>query len=196
MAGVQNIEPLHKEQKVAKNILLGVTGSIASFKACDLIGLLRKKGFSVRCAMSRDAKWFVTPLTLETLSGKKVAIDMFSLPENKDPYHISLADEADLILIAPATADMIGKIANGLADDILACTLFASRVPVIFAPAMNDNMFNHPIIQENIKQLKDKGFHFVGPVEGHLACGREGIGHLAPLEEIVEAVEKLLGNSE
>ncbi|MFC1480016.1 flavoprotein [Candidatus Omnitrophota bacterium] len=177
---------------MGKNILLGVTGSIASFKACDLIGLLRKKGHSVRCAMSADAKWFVTPLSLEVLTGKKVIDDMFRLPENRDPVHTSLAEEADLILIAPATADMIGKVAAGICDDILSCTICASDCPVVFAPAMNDKMFNNAIVQEKIEYLKEKGYHFIDPVKGHLACGREGIGHLAPLEKIVEEAEKIL----
>jgi len=175
-----------------KNILLGVTGSIASFKACDLIGLLRRKGHSVRCVMSRYAKHFVTPLTLETLSGKKVIEDMFDLPETRDPAHISLAEEADIILVAAATADVIGKVASGICDDILTCVVCASDRPVLFAPAMNDRMFNNAIVQENIKYLKDKGYHFIGPVVGHLACGKDGIGRLAPLEEIVREAEKIL----
>ncbi|MGB2601022.1 MAG: flavoprotein [Candidatus Omnitrophota bacterium] len=175
-----------------KNILLGVTGSIASFKACDLVGLFRKKGYSVRCVMSPDAKWFVTPLTLETLTGQKVVTDMFCLPEERDPVHISLAEEPDLILIAPATADIIGKIAAGIADDILTCTVCASDRPVVFAPAMNDKMYNNPIVQEKIKYLRKHGYYFVDPVKGHLACGRDGIGHLAPLEAIVEEAEKVL----
>ncbi|MEA3489612.1 MAG: flavoprotein [Candidatus Omnitrophota bacterium] len=177
---------------MGKTILLGVTGSIASFKSCDLIGLLRKKGYTVRCVMSADAKWFVTPLTLETLTGQKVADDMFRLPDNRDPAHVSLADEAELILIAPATADIIGKLASGICDDILTCTVCASGCPVILAPAMNDKMFNNPIIQDKIEYLKEKGYHFIGPVVGHLACGREGIGHLAPLEEIVRETERIL----
>ena len=177
---------------MGKKVLLGVTGSIASFKACDLVGLLRKKGHSVRCVMTPDAKWFVTPLTLETLTGQKVVTDMFALPEKRDPVHISLAEEADLILIAPATADVIGKIASGIADDILTCTVCASDRPVMFAPAMNDKMYNNPIVQEKIEYLRKHGYHFVGPVKGHLACGREGIGHLAPLEAIVEEAEKVL----
>jgi len=175
-----------------KNVLLGVTGSIASYKACERIRLLQKKGYSVRGAMSRDAKWFVTPLTLETLTGKKVASKMFQLPETRDPAHISLADEADLILIAPATADIIGKIAAGICDDILTCTVCASDCPVVFAPAMNDRMYNNAIVQDKIKYLKEKQYHFIDPVKGHLACGREGVGHLAPLEKIVEEVEKIL----
>ena len=177
---------------MGKNILLGVTGSIASYKACDLISLLRKKGHSVRCVMSRDAKWFVTPLTLETLTGKKVVEDMFRLPEVREPVHISLADEADLILIAPATADIIGKIASGIADDMLACTVCASDCPVVFAPAMNDRMYKNPVVQDKIQYLREKGYHFIDPVEGHLACDREGMGHLAPLEKIIEEAEKVL----
>ena len=175
-----------------KNIILGITGSIASFKACDLIGLFRKKGYSVRCVMSRYAEHFVTPLTLETLSGKKVIKDMFDLPEERNPAHISLAEEAGVILIVAATADIIGKVASGICDDILTCTVCATDKPVVFAPAMNDKMFNNPIVQEKIKYLKDKGYHFVDPVVGHLACGRDGMGHLAPLETIVENVEKVL----
>jgi phosphopantothenoylcysteine decarboxylase/phosphopantothenate--cysteine ligase len=175
-----------------KNILLGVTGSIASYKACDLIGLLRKRGFSVRCAMSKDAKWFVTPLSLEVLTEKEVARKMFPPRERRDPQHISLAEEADLILIAPATADIIGKIASGVCDDILTCTVFASDCPVVLAPAMNDKMYNNPIVQDKIAYLREKGYKFVDPVVGHLACGREGIGHLAPLETIIKEVESIL----
>lgn len=177
---------------MGKNILLGVTGSIASFKACDLIGLLRKAGYSVRCVMSRDAKWFVTPLTLEALTGKKVADDMFRTPGTRTPEHISLAEEADLILVAPATADVIGKVASGICDDILTCTICASDRPVMFAPAMNDKMFANPIVQDKIEYLRGKGYFFIDPVMGRLACDREGMGHLAPLEKIVEAAQKIL----
>lgn len=181
-----------KASKKKKTVLLGVTGSIASYKACDLINLLRKKGFSVKCAMSRDAKWFVTPLTLETLTGEKVAEDMFRAPEERNPVHISLSEEADLILVAPATADIIGRVASGICDDILTCAICSSDCPVIFAPAMNDKMFTNPIIQEKIVYLREKGYHFVDPVKGRLACGREGIGHLAPLDKIIARVEKLI----
>lgn len=180
---------------MGKNILLGVTGSIASFKVCDLIGLLKKKGHSVRCAMTPSAEHFVTPLTLETLTGKSVAKDMFALPKGRSPEHISLADEADIILVAPATADIIAKVASGICDDILTCTICAASSPVIFAPAMNDKMFTNPILQEKIEYLKEKGYHFIDPVEGHLACDREGMGHLAPLEEIVKEVENILATT-
>lgn len=175
-----------------KTIVLGITASIAAYKACDLISLFKKKDYRVKCVMTPDAKWFVTPLTLETLTGEKVARKMFALPEERDPVHISLAEEADIILVAPATADCISKVASGICDDILTCTIAASTKPVAFAPAMNDNMYNNEIIQEKIQYLKDKGYHFIDPVEGHLACGRVGIGHLAPLEVIAEETEKLL----
>jgi len=176
-----------------KTVLLGVTGSIASYKACDIINMLRKKGLSVRCVMSSNAKWFITAMTLETLSGEKVVEDMFLLPETRDPVHISLSEEADLILVAPATADIIGKVASGICDDILTCSICAASCPVVFAPAMNDKMITNAIVQENIEYLRKKGYHFIDPIEGHLACGREGLGHLAPLEEIIKQVEKLLG---
>jgi len=177
---------------MGKNILLGITGSIAAYKACDLIGILRKKGYSVRCALSRDARWFVTPLTLEVLTEKKVASRMFRRPREVDPAHISLAEEADLILVAPATADVISKVASGICDDILTCTIAAADSPVIFCPAMNDKMYANPIIQEKISYLREKGYGFVDPVEGHLACGGTGMGHLAPLEAITEKVEEIL----
>ncbi|MFA6636611.1 MAG: flavoprotein [Candidatus Omnitrophota bacterium] len=175
-----------------KKIVLGITASIAAFKACEIIGMLRKRGHSVKCVMSPHAKWFVTATTLETLSGERAVTDMFKRPDKFDPVHISLADEADLILIAPATADIIGKIASGICDDILSCTVAAAACPVVLAPAMNDRMFNNPVIRDKMEYLRDKGYFFVDPVEGHLACGREGVGHLAPSETIVEETEKIL----
>ncbi len=178
-----------------KNILLGVTGSIAAYKACELISLLKKKGMSVRCVLSRDAGKFVTPLTMETLTGKKVGSDMFELPEERNPEHISLADEADVILVAPATADIIGKIASGICDDLLSCTVCAASSPVILAPAMNDRMYNNPIVQDKITYLKSKGYHFVDPIKGNLACGREGMGHLASLEDIIKKTEEVLSGA-
>lgn len=175
-----------------KKILLGITGSIAAYKACEAISLFRKKGFSVKCAMTPNAAHFVTPLVLETLTGEKVADSMFRLPDNREPFHISLAEWADIVVIAPATADIIGKVAAGIWDDILACTICATTSPVLFAPAMNDKMYANPIVQDKIAYLKSKGYLFVGPVEGHLACGRTGIGHLAPVEDIVKETEKVL----
>ena len=177
---------------MGKTVLLGVTGSIASYKACALVGLFRKKGYKVRCVMSPCARHFVTRTALEVLSGQKVIDDMFCLPENRAPGHISLAEEADIVLIAPATADVIGKIAAGICDDILTCTVCSTDRPVLLAPAMNDKMYLNVIVQDKIEYLKEKGYFFVGPVKGHLACGREGIGHLAPLEKIVEQAENIL----
>ncbi|MFH1395487.1 MAG: flavoprotein [Candidatus Omnitrophota bacterium] len=175
-----------------KNILLGITASIAAYKACELIGRFRKKGYQVKCVMTAQAKNFITPLTLETLSGEKAEWDMFSLPEKRDPLHISLADKADVVLVAPATADIIAKIAAGICDDLLTCSICASRSPVIFAPAMNDRMFTNKILQEKIQYLKEKGYHFIDPIKGRLACGCEGIGHLAEIETIVKETENIL----
>jgi len=179
-------------KKENKKILLGVTGSIASYKACEIISILKEKGYKVTCAMTKDAMNFITPLTLETLSGEKTATDMFELPEGRNPQHTSLGEGASLILIAPATANIIGKIASGICNDIVTCSVFASNCPVLFAPAMNDLMFSNPIVKDNISYLKDKGYHFINPVKGNLACGREGIGHIAPAEEIVKKAVKLL----
>ena len=175
-----------------KNILIGVSASIAAYKACELVSLFKKEDFSVKCMMTKGAKEFITPLTLETLTENKVSSVMFSLPENRSPEHISLATNADIILIAPATADIISKVAGGICDDIITCTICASTKPVVFAPAMNNSMYNNPIIQEKIQYLKDKNYYFIDPIEGNLACGSKGIGHLAPVSNIVEKVKKIL----
>lgn len=181
---------------MGKKIVLGITASIAAFKSCEIIGVLRKKGYSVKCVMTSDAKKFITKTTLETLSGETVVSNMFKRPEKMTPSHISLADEADIILIAPATADIIGKIASGICDDILSCTVAASSCPVVFAPAMNDRMFSNPIVQDKIQYLRDKKYYFIDPVEGHLACDREGLGHLAPVKRIVEETENILQSAQ
>jgi phosphopantothenoylcysteine decarboxylase/phosphopantothenate--cysteine ligase len=176
-----------------KNIIVGVTASIAAYKACELVRILMKKGFSIRCVMTEGAKKFVTPLTFEALSGNKVASEMFPAERATSAEHVSLADEADVMLVAPATADFIAKAAAGISDDILLCTLVAFRKPVVIAPAMNDGMFMNPIIREKIDYLRKKGYHFVDPVPGDLVCGREGMGHLAPVDKIVEKVLEVSG---
>ena len=173
-----------------KTILLGITGSIAAYKTCDLIGALKKKGHDVICALTKEAEEFITPLTLETLSGNKVYKNMFELPEKRDILHISLAQKADLIVICPATANIIGKLAAGICDDLLTCTAISSKAQVIITPAMNDNMYKHKITQKNIRELKSIGYKFIDPIRGHLACGYVGVGHLADLAEIVKAIEK------
>lgn len=180
-------------QKKGREIVLGVTGSIAAYTACDLINRLRERGYGVTVAMSKDAHHFVTPLTLATLSGREVQAELFQLPGRYNPVHTTLADLADLILIAPATADIIGRIAHGLADDLLTCVVMASQATVLFVPAMNVHMYQNPTVQENVTKLKRlKRYHFVGPVTGHLTCGYEEIGHVASVEMILKAVEQLL----
>lgn len=177
---------------VKKHILLGITASIAAYKACDIINQLKKDGFDVTVCLSKDASHFITPLTLQTLSGNKVFYNMFEELENCDPMHIRLAKKADLFLIAPATADCISKIAAGICDDILTCTAISTKAPVLIAPAMNENMYNNKIIQANIEKLKQVGFKFVGPRKGRLVCGREGMGHIAEASEIIREVKRAL----
>lgn len=175
-----------------KTILVGITGSIASYKACDIINGLKKSGFNVVPIMTKEAKHFISPLTLQTLAGNKVIEDMFALPENFDPLHTSLAESADLVLVAPATANVIGKLASGICDDILSCTIFATSAPVLIAPAMNDKMYKHKIVSSNIARLKQLGYKFIGPVSGRLACGYRGVGHIADVNDIVKQAKKVV----
>jgi len=175
-----------------KTVLLGITGSIAAYKACDAIRALTKKGAEVLCVMTKEAREFLTPLTLQTLSGNKVYEHMFEIPEKREIRHISLADTADLILICPATANIIAKIAQGMCDDLLTCTVLSAKCPVLLAPAMNERMYNNKITRDNITRLKKFGFHFVGPTSGRLACGSKGLGHLADLGSIIRATTGLL----
>jgi phosphopantothenoylcysteine decarboxylase/phosphopantothenate--cysteine ligase len=172
-------------------IILGVTGSIASYKACDIVNLLRAEGFDVTPVLTKEALEFITPLSLETLASRKAFWDMFELPEERSVLHMSLAERAGLILIAPATANIIGKLASGVCDDLLTCVVMASKAPVLIAPAMNTNMYKHAVVQENIAKLRKIGYKFVGPVEGRLACGGSGLGHLAPVKEIVAQAKRL-----
>lgn len=176
----------------AKSIILGVTGSIAAYRACDIITILKKESFDVTVLLTKEAKEFITPLTLETLSNKKVVMDMFELPAERDPLHTSLAEEADLVLIAPATANIIGKLAAGICDDIITCVVFATKAPVLIAPAMNEKMYKHRIVQANIAKLKDIGYRFIGPIKGRLACGHVDVGHIADTQDIVKEAKRLL----
>jgi len=178
--------------KKDRRVILGVTGSIAAYKACEITGLLRKAGLEVQVLLTEEAKEFVTPLTLQTLSGNRVITDMFDSPEEWDPVHTSLADSASIVLIAPATANIIGKLACGICDDILSCVVMATRAPVLIAPAMNDKMYTHDIVQENIAKLKKAGYKFIGPVKGRLACGYEGMGCLADAQAIANEAKRLL----
>ncbi len=174
-----------------KSIVLGITGSIAAYKAAELTSMLVKKGYEVYVIMTKAATKFVTPLTLQTLSQHSVYVEMFDSPQSWEIGHISLAQRADVVLIAPATANFIAKLAAGLADDLLSATLLATRAPVVIAPAMNVEMYENPIFQKSMQFLKEQGYFFVEPEEGRLACGMTGRGRLANLEEIVSTVERI-----
>lgn len=171
-----------------KTVVLGVTGGIAAYKACDLVSRLHKKGVNIRIIMTEHACEFVQPLTLEVLSGNRVVTDMFNRDFPWEVEHISLAKAADVFAVVPATANILGKYAHGIADDMLSTTLLATRAPVLFAPAMNTNMYEHPAVQENIATLKQRGCLFVEPASGHLACGDTGKGKLADVETIEQAI--------
>lgn len=174
-----------------KRIVLGVTGGIAAYKAADVVSALVKRGATVRVVMTRAARSFIAPLPLAVLSGHPVAEDGFT--SGGGLTHIELARDADLLLIAPATANIIGKLAAGIADDLLTTVALAHEGPVLVCPAMNARMYRHPVVQRNIRTLRELGCHFAGPEEGRLACGDEGPGRLAGVERIVQAVEDVLG---
>jgi phosphopantothenoylcysteine decarboxylase/phosphopantothenate--cysteine ligase len=178
--------------KKNKEIILGITASIAIYKAGDIIRRLKEKSFSVTVAMTKEAQEFIRPILFESLSGNKVYSEMFTQPENWDIEHISLAEKAGLVLIAPATANIIAKIACGISDDLLTCIVSATKAPVLICPAMNENMYLNKITQENIKKLKALGYKFIEPVKGRLACGKVGVGCLAEVEAIIKEVEKSL----
>ena len=175
------------------NIIVGVTGGIAAYKAAELVRLLGKQGHAVRCIMTGAAQQFITPLTLQTLSGNPVYTDLFSLPEEPEwqVEHIGLARWAHCVLIVPASADFIGKVAHGLADDLLSTCVMATAAPVYFAPAMNDQMYANPLVQRNIQLLREAGYRFVDPVVGHLACGTSGKGKMASPEQIAAVLDTL-----
>jgi len=180
------------ENEGKKLIILGVTGGIACYKAVELVRLLIKEGFEVQVIMTRGAMQFVTPLTFQTISGRPVATETFSLTQESEIGHINLADSAELFVIAPATANLIGKVAAGLADDLLTTVLLATQAPVLIAPAMNIHMYENPLVQENIRKLRRIGYHVMEPAEGYLACGYEGKGRLPEPEKIFENISKLL----
>ncbi|MDF1859869.1 MAG: flavoprotein [Verrucomicrobiales bacterium] len=184
------------ESSPAKNIVLGVTGSIAAYKAADLVSRLAKAGHKVHVVMTKDAQEFITPLTLQTLSRQPVTTDLYDEKADWHPGHIELADNADLLVVAPATANTIAKFANGIADDTLGAIHLATLAPVLMAPAMNGKMWKHPATRENVKKLMDRGVSFIGPEEGLLACGYEGIGRLWPVDGIEEEIGRLLAGSD
>ena len=176
-----------------QKIILGVTGSIAAHKAADLASLLTKAGGDVRVVLTADAQRFITALPFRTLTRHPVVTNLYDEDEGWKPTHIELADQAEVLVIAPATANVLAKLAHGLADDALTCIALAlnPRAKILIAPAMNGKMWQHAATQENVKILKQRGAAFIGPDEGLLACGYEGLGRLWPVEQIAECVLKL-----
>ena len=179
-----------------KEIVLGVTGGIAVYKAAEFVRLLAKAEANVHVVMTRSAQEFVTPLTFQTLSGNPVVTNLFALLEDEKIGHIALADLAELIVILPTTANIIGKIANGIADDFLSTMVIASKAPVLFVPSMNVNMWENRALQRNVQTLLERGYYFVEPGEGELACRWYGKGRLAELDEVVERIEDLLSQKD
>ena len=181
---------------MSRNIVVGVTGGIACYKAADLVSRLKKEDIEIDVIMTKNACEFVSPLTFRTLSKNPVVTDTFATPEAWKVGHVALAEKADIMLIAPATANVIGKVASGIADDMLTTTIMASKAKIVFAPAMNVNMYENPILQANIEKLKSYGYYFIEPGSGMLACGYEGKGRMAEPAEIVEYVLPLLEKTE
>lgn len=191
MSKVQNAKSAKQ-----RRVVLGVTGSIAAYKAVDIASQLTKGSFSVHVVMTADALRFVTPLPFKTMSRHPVVTDLYDEEEGWKPAHIELADNADLLLIAPATANIIAKLAHGIADDALTCIVLAltPSARVLVAPAMNGKMWQHAATQQNVATLKSRGAEFIGPDEGLLSCGYEGIGRLMPVERIVARASALLNS--
>lgn len=176
-----------------RRVLVAVTGGIAAYKVPELVRALRRAGCAVRCATTANAVHFVAPLVLQTLSGESVRTDLFDREQEGQIDHIALADWAELVVVAPATANLLAKLANGLADDLVSTLLLATRAPVLVAPAMNVNMWNHPATQANVATLRERGVRFVGPESGPLACGWEGEGRMAEPAVIAAEAERCLG---
>jgi phosphopantothenoylcysteine decarboxylase/phosphopantothenate--cysteine ligase len=175
-----------------REMIVGVCGGIAAYKVADVVSKLVQLGAGVTVMMTADAQQFVTPLTFEVLSGRKVRTTPFELVDSSDPQHVSLGEQADLMLIAPATSNMIAKIAHGLCDDIISLTVAAAACPIVFAPAMNNRMWNHAVAQENVAKLKSIGYRFIGPEDGWLACRNVGPGRLSEPQTIVQEICAML----
>lgn len=175
-----------------KTVILGVTGGIAAYKSAALVSRLKDLGANVVVIMTKNGTEFITPLTLQTLSQNTVYIEMFKLIEKAEIGHISLSKRGDIIVIAPATANIIGKIASGIADDLLTSAVMASTCPKLIAPAMHSSMYENQIVQQNIKNLEDLGYKFIGPETGKLASGDIGIGKLAKIEDIINKIIEIL----
>jgi len=182
----------HLGEENKKKVLLGITGSIAAYKAADIVRRLQDSGYQVVVVMTKGAEKFITPLTLASLSGTKVYRKMFDKKTSSwTNCHIKLAQEASVFLIAPATANTIGKLAQGIADNLLLCTALATKAKIVIAPAMNVEMYHNEIVQHNLSLLKKRGAIIIAPKKGKLACGTVGEGHLADVEDIVKEVLRL-----
>jgi phosphopantothenoylcysteine decarboxylase/phosphopantothenate--cysteine ligase len=179
----------------AREIIVAVCGGIAAYKVADVVSKLVQSGAGVTVCMTKDAQKFVAPLTFEALSRRKVRTDTFELVDSNDTQHIGLTERADLMLVAPATANMLAKVAHGLCDDLVSLMINASACPVVFAPSMNDRMWDNPITKENVAGLQKLGYAFIGPEAGWLACRNVGDGRLSEPQKIVDAVTKLLAES-
>ena len=175
-----------------RELILAVCGGIAAYKAADVVSKLVQAGAGVSVVMTADATKFVTPLTFEALSGRKVRTDTFDLVDTSDPQHIALTERADLLLVAPATANMLAKVAHGLCDDLVSLMISASACPVVFAPSMNNRMWENPITKENVAKLQKLNYHFIGPESGWLACRNVGAGRLSEPQAILDQVVSLL----
>jgi phosphopantothenoylcysteine decarboxylase len=191
-------EPVSKSPNPAdlalrgREVIVAVCGGIAAYKVADVVSKLVQLGAGVTVVMTAEAQRFVTPLTFEALSGRKVRTSTFDLVESGDPQHIGLTERADLMLVAPATNNVIAKVAHGLCDDLVSLMVCAAACPVVFAPAMNNRMWDHPVAQENVKKLTTLGYRFIGPDPGWLACRNVGPGRLSEPAKIVEEVTRML----
>jgi phosphopantothenoylcysteine decarboxylase len=175
-----------------RELIVAVCGGIAAYKVADVVSKLVQRGAGVTVVMTKEAQRFVAPLTFQALSARPVRTDTFDLTDSSDPQHIGLTERADLMLVAPATTNIIAKVAHGLADDLVSLMISAAACPVVFAPAMNNRMWANPIAQENVAKLQRHGYRFIGPAEGWLACRNTGAGRMTEPAEIVEAVTSLL----
>ncbi|MFC1809232.1 flavoprotein [Candidatus Omnitrophota bacterium] len=173
-----------------KQIIVGITGGIAVYRTCDLVSTLVKQNYVIRCIMTESATKFVTPLSFQSLSQERVFVDQFEYSPDKGPLHISLVDFAELIVIMPATANFIAKVAAGIADDLLTSVVLSSPKPLIIVPAMNTEMWEKAVTQENVEKLKKRENIFVGPIRGRLSCGTVGMGHIAETKDIIDVVQK------
>ncbi|MFC1969816.1 bifunctional phosphopantothenoylcysteine decarboxylase/phosphopantothenate--cysteine ligase CoaBC, partial [Chloroflexota bacterium] len=178
-----------------KNIVLGITGGIAAYKAAEIASQLTQAGAMVNVIMTEEAIQFISPITFRAVTGRPVVTEMFDLASEFSIEHVSLAQAADIVVIAPATANIIAKLAAGIADDMLCCTVLATRAPVVIAPAMETNMYNNAVTQDNLSKLKARNFVIIGPATGWLASGKEGLGRLADVNDIIGSIRQVLGRS-